>query len=341
MKALTRNFSFFIISLIGLALLWIADISLGSIAISTQELIEILLGKHEGTPHSQIIYRIRLPKSLVAVLAGSALSVAGLQMQALFRNPLAGPSVLGISSGSTLGVAVAVFLLGQSGGMQMIRQLGLGTQWLLIFAAIAGAVLTLLVVLLIASRVSNHASLLIIGLMIGNMTMALVGIWQYFSAPEQIKDFLLWTFGSLEGVHGEQLWILTSVVALGLTASIFLTKPLNLLLLGEAYAQSMGIHLKSARLFIILVAGVLAGSITGFCGPIAFVGIAVPHLCRSLLQTSNYLLLFPACILLGACLMLGCDVLAHLPGTHTILPINAVTSLIGSPIVIWVIVKKS
>ncbi len=198
----------------------------------------------------------------------------------------------------------------------------------------------MLLILLIAARIRDHVTLLIIGLMIGNITIALVSIWQYFSAPDQIRDYLIWTFGSLGGVSGSQLWILLGVVAVGSLLAFGLSKSLNGLLLGERYAKSMGISVNKARFWIIASTSLLAGSVTAFCGPIGFVGIAVPHLTRSLLNTNNHRVLIPGTLLVGAVLMLACDIIAQVPGSATTLPISAVTSLVGSPVVIWIIVKR-
>ena len=220
-----------------------------------------------------------------------------------------------------------------------VSQIGIGGQWLLTASAVGGAVLTLLLILAIALRLSSPTALLIIGLMVGHLTVALVGIWQYFSAPERIKDFLLWTFGSLDGVYGDQLWVLGGTVVIGLLLSVAVGKSLNVLLLGEEYGKSMGLSLRRARVGVILATGILAGGITGFCGPIAFVGIAVPHLCRNWIRSSDYYRLLPLCILLGAGILLCCDVIAHLPQSSSRLPINAVTSLIGSPVVIIAVMR--
>lgn len=332
----------FVLAMAALLLLlgFIGDISLGSVHIPWEEVISVLLHGDTSSTSGKIIWNLRLPRAIVGILAGSGLAVAGLQMQALFQNPLAGPSVLGITSGSTLGVALAIFALGHSGGMMAISQLGIGGQWLLTIAAVVGAILTLLLILAIAVRISSPTALLIIGLMVGHLTVALVGIWQYFSAPERIKDFLLWTFGSLDGVYGDRLWVMGLAVLLGLILSVAVGKSLNVLLLGEDYARSMGLSLQRARVGVILATGILAGSITGFCGPIAFVGIAVPHICRNWLQSSDYYKLLPTCILLGAGILLSCDVIAHLPNSSIRLPINAVTSLIGSPVVIIAVMRR-
>lgn len=261
-------------------------------------------------------------------------------MQTLFRNPLAGPSVLGINAGASLGVAVVMLAAGSATSIFAIQQLGGWGSWLIIGAATLGASAVLLLILLISSRIRSNVTLLIIGLMIGTMTIAIVSIWQYFSNPEQIQDYLMWTFGSLGGVYGNQLLILCIVALGGSFLAFGLSKSLNGLLLGERYAQSMGFSVQRIRFWIIVSASLLAGGVTAFCGPIGFVGVAVPHLARSLFNTNDHRTLIPATILTGAVLMLGCDIIAQLPGTNSTLPISAVTSLIGSPVVIWVIVKQ-
>jgi iron complex transport system permease protein len=266
--------------------------------------------------------------------------VAGLQLQALFRNPLAGPSVLGITAGSSVGVAAIVLWLGQGSAMRLASQWGVAGHWLMVLASAAGAMAMLLLVLAVARRVPDNASLLVVGMMAGNLSLALVGVWQYFSSPEQVKEFLFWTFGSLEGVWGAQLWAMALALLLGLIGAMLSGKSLNLLLLGDEYAQSMGLSVRKAKLGIIVSASLLAGATTAFCGPIGFVGIAVPHLARQLFKTADHRLLMPASMALGASLMLFCDSMAHLPGTQLALPINAATSLIGSPIVIWVLLRK-
>lgn len=316
------------------------DILMGSINIPLTDAFDILTGNtYNNQIFSKIIFEVRLPRAITACVAGAALATSGLQMQTLFRNPLAGPGVLGISSGASLGVAIIVFLLNGSMGIYTISQYGISVSWLMVLAAILGAITVTFLILLISLRLSNNVAILVIGMMIGNFATAIISIWQYFSAPEQIQDFLIWTFGSVGGVTGWQLIILTSNVILGLILSVFYIKPLNLMLLGDRYAQSMGVNIKQFRIGIILISSLLSGAVTGFCGPIGFIGIAVPHLGRELLKTSDHKLLIPACIGIGIIIMLICDLIAKLPGSSGSLPINAVTSLIGSPIVIWVILK--
>ncbi len=287
-----------------------------------------------------IIYKIRLPKAITALLAGAALSVGGLQMQTLFRNPLAGPSVLGVTAGASLGVAIVMLSSGTVTSLYAIQQLAQASGWIIVLASTLGAAVVLLLILLVSFRVNDNIVLLIVGIMIGNVTLSLVSIWQYFSAPEQVKDYLLWTFGSLSGVTPAHLSILIPLVLAGLVLVFFSAKWLNGMLLGENYARSLGLPVGRARILIIVTTSLLAGSITGFCGPIGFVGIAVPHLTRSLLNTSDHRMLVPGTCLVGATVMLFCDMIAQLPGYTTTLPINAVTALIGSPVVIWIIMQR-
>jgi iron complex transport system permease protein len=335
--------SIWMFGLLGIGiLLFLLDITLGSIKIPFMEVINITLGKgSENESWEKIVTLIRIPKAITAVLAGCALSVAGLQMQTLFRNPLAGPSVLGITAGASLGVAVVMLSSGVATSIYTIKGLGLSGSWLLVIAATLGAVFVLLLILAISTRIRDNVVLLIVGIMVGNITISVVSIWQYYSNPQQIQDYLIWTFGSLGGVTSQHLIVMGVVVGLGIVLTFAASKALNALLLGENYAQSLGTHVQRARILIIVATALLAGGITAFCGPIGFVGIAVPHLARSVFQTSDHHVLVPAVCLMGAALMLGCDILAQLPGSQETLPINAVTALIGSPVVIWVIVQRN
>ncbi|MDZ7715538.1 MAG: iron ABC transporter permease [Balneolaceae bacterium] len=337
----TLNMSYLFLLMGGVLLLFLFSVALGSVEIPLSDIVSILfLGESANEAWVKIIQNIRLPRAVTAILAGSALSIGGLQMQTLFRNPLAGPSVLGISAGASLGVAVVMLAAGTITSVFAIQQLSSAGSWLIIGAASIGSGAVLFLILLISTRVRDSVTLLIIGLMIGNITIALVSIWQYFSQPEQIRDYLIWTFGSLGGVTGSQLWILTLVVAVGSVIAFGLSKQLNGLLLGENYAKSMGLSVDTARFWIIVSTSLLAGGITAFCGPIGFVGVAVPHLTRSLLNTNEHRILIPATFLMGAILMLACDIIAQVPGSSTTLPISAVTSMVGSPVVIWVILKR-
>jgi iron complex transport system permease protein len=330
-----------IFSLLACLLLFILDLGLGSVHIPPMDVFKILTGfTHENELWAKIIFMIRMPKAVSAILAGTALAVAGLQMQTLFHNPLAGPSVLGITAGASLGVAVIMLTSGGAASIYAIRQLGIGGSWMIVIASVLGAALVMAFILLLSIRLKDNISLLIIGIMVGNITISVVSIWQYFSEPEQIQDYLMWTFGSLGGVTSGQLNIFSIVVVAGLLLTFLNSKALNTLLLGENYARSLGLNVFQTRTVIIITTSLLAGAVTGFCGPIAFVGIAVPHLSRALLGTSDHRVLIPATLILGAALMLFCDIIAQMPGSQITLPINAITALLGSPVVVWVIMKK-
>lgn len=330
--------------LVGLTLLLIIGVSLhitmGSVSIPMHVIGDFILGNEVLGVFSTILKEIRLPRAITAMAAGLGLSVSGLLMQTLFRNPLAGPSVLGITSGASLGVALIMLTFGNVAGTFAIQQLGVAGSWLIIIAASLGSGAIMLLITVLAVYVRDHVTLLIIGIMVGYLTIALVSIWQFFSAPEQIQDYLIWTFGSLGGTTLSQLEVLIPVVAVGAVMVFFLLKPLNALLLGEDYARSVGIEIRSTRFWIILATSILAGSITAFCGPIGFVGIAVPHLVRGLLGTNNHRQLVPFTMLTGAVVLLFCDILAKWPGSSSTLPISAITSLMGAPIVIWIILRR-
>jgi iron complex transport system permease protein len=324
-----------------LLLAFLLDISVGSVKIPLGEIFKVLFSSSTGNNTWEfIINRIRLPKACTAVLAGCALSVGGLQMQTLFRNPLADPSILGITAGAGLGVAAIMLAGGSMATLYAIKDLGMSGSWLIIFAACLGAGLVMLFVLALSRRVRDNVMLLIIGIMIGSLTFALTSIWQYFSDPEQIKDYLLWTFGSLGGVTGGQLSILAAVVAGGLIFAFLSSKMLDALLLGENYARSMGLTTGRARVIIVCSTSLLAGGVTAFCGPIGFIGIAVPHIARSVFNTSSHRILIPASCLIGAILLLFCDVIAQLPGSQSGLPINIITSLVGAPVVITLLLRQ-
>ena len=316
------------------------SLSLGSVHIPLAGLFGILTGEEVSSPAwAIIVHTIRLPKAITAVLAGAALSVSGLQMQTLFRNPLADPFVLGISAGASLGVAIVVLTVG-SVGSALIAGMGFLGDLSLAVAAIMGAAAVLGCVLLVSRSVQSVMTLLILGLMFGYATGAFVSILIYFSVPEQIQSYILWTFGSFGSVTWRQMPVLICAISLGLLLAFLCIKPLNALLLGENYARSMGLNVKRIRLWVLISASVLAGATTAFCGPIAFLGLAVPHLCRSLLHTSDHRVLMPAVTCLGATLALLSDLIAHLPGSQFVLPLNAVTSLIGAPIVIWFVLHR-
>lgn len=318
------------------------DIALGSVSIPFKDVIKVLFSL--GSDNDAWVYileKIRIPKAITAVLVGCGLSVSGLQMQTLFRNPLAGPSVLGITAGASLGVALIMLSAGSITSLYTIQALGISGSWLIILASSAGAAIIMMIIVVISSALRDNIIMLIVGVMIANITLSVISIWQYFSAPEQIKEYLLWTFGSLGGVTDRHLHVLAVAVIIGLLMAFASSKLLDALLLGENYARSMGLTVNRVRILIICSTSILAGSITAFCGPIGFIGIAVPHLARSLFNTSNHRILIPGCCLIGTALMLICDIISQMPGSQTALPINIITALIGSPVVIWVIVSKN
>jgi iron complex transport system permease protein len=324
-----------------LILFFLLSLAIGSINIPLRDVIKILLGKtSEKASWENIVLMFRLPRAVTAILAGAALSVAGLQMQTLFRNPLAGPFILGINSGAGLGVALVILGVGAVGANSMLSNLGLFGDFGVVIAASIGSGCVLAVVLIVARRVQSAMTLLILGLMFGYATGALVSILLYFSVAERIHSYINWTFGSFAGVTWAQMKVLAPVIILGLTIAHLSVKPLNALLLGEDYARSMGLAVKRARFFIITSTAILAGAITAFCGPIGFLGVAVPHLCRSLFATSDHRVLVPTVAIIGAILALIADLVAQMPSHHTVLPLNAITSLIGAPVVTWVILRR-
>jgi len=328
------------ILLLGLVLVLFLDLAVGSVGIPLKSVLRILSGQAgEKSSWYDIMYKIRLPKALTAILVGAALSVSGLQMQTLFRNPLADPFILGINSGAGLGVALVILSFGTTGSILLAGFGFLGDLSLAVAGSI-GAGLVLLLVLIIGRKVRNPVTLLIMGLMFGYAISAVVSLLIYFSIPERIQTYTTWSYGSFGGVTWNQMRVMAPVVLLGLAVAFFLPKALNTLLLGEEYAATMGMNVRKTRFWILLGASLLAGVVTAFCGPIGFIGVAIPHLCRSMFNTSDHRILLPAVILIGAMVALLADVLAQLPGTQYTLPINIVTSLFGAPFIIYLIIKQ-
>ncbi len=316
---------------------FLLNLSMGSVWIPPVEIVEgIISGSWYKISWEQIILHYRLPKALVAILAGIGLSVSGLQMQTFFRNPLAGPYVLGISSGAGLGVAL-LMLAGAAFGISLT---GLNS-WAIAGAGILGAGSLLALVTLVAWRVKDSMTLLIVGLMVGSAVSAVVAVLSFFSGAEALKLYTVWSMGSLGALTWSQVSILGLLILIGTIPIVGSVKSYNALLMGETYARSMGIQTTSLRWWMIGSAGILAGGITAFCGPIAFLGIAVPHLARMLWKSADHRVLFPGSAILGASLLLICDAFSHFPGWASSLPINAVTSLIGAPLVISLILKKN
>ena len=337
LKAKKYQFSF--IGLLGLLLLtWLLNISFGSVAIPFKATLSILSGNSASVPSwSYIIWDYRLPKAFTAILVGSGLALSGLVMQTLFRNPLAGPFVLGITSGASLGAAL---LLMGSTLLSGFATYGFLKDSSIIIAASLGSFLVLSIVMLVANKVRDTMALLVIGLMFGSITSAIVSVLAYFSDAEQLQRFVFWSYGSIGNLSWNQVLLLASIVIVGILLSVLSIKPLNALLLGENYAKSLGISLKNSRMLLIIITGLLAGSITAFAGPIAFVGLAVPHLTRQVFNTMEHKILVPAVCISGAVLMLLCDLIAQLPNSANVLPINAITSIVGAPVVIWLLVRK-
>ena len=327
-----KIYQLFILLLIGTAFLFLLDLFIGSIRIPFNEILNILTGNIADPIHTEILLNFRFPKAISAILAGASLSVAGLLMQTLFRNPLADPYILGVSSGASLGVAITMM------SASLLPAFWINSGWGIIASAIIGAALVLLLVIGVSYKLQNAVSLLIVGIMFGTIASSIVSILQNFSNPDAIKLYVLWTFGSLSAVSRENLQILIPIISVGLLLAFFLHKKSDGLLLGENYAKGLGINIRSTRVLMVLATGILAGSITAFTGPIAFVGVAVPHIARGIFKTSVHKILIPASVLIGASLILICDIITQIP-TYT-LPINTVSALFGAPVIIWIILRR-
>jgi iron complex transport system permease protein len=333
-----RNTLLFLLLGLGLIVLFFTNISFGSITIPFKEIYNSLTGgQATKSTWEYIIINYRLPKAITAILVGMGLSISGLLMQTLFRNPLAGPDVLGLSSGASLGVAFMI--LGASVLPSFLSTIILSSYGL-VLASTIGSAIVLLAVLLVSQRLRDTMAILIVGLMFGSFTSAIVGVLTYFSSAEQLQKFTFWSMGNLGNLPWSSIQILSVCVGLGLLLSAASIKPLNALLLGENYARSLGLNFKKSRLIILFATSILAGSITAFAGPIAFIGLAVPHIAKLIFQTSNHSVLYWSTLLLGAAIMLVCDVISQMPGMEVTLPINAITSLFGAPVVIWLLVRK-
>ncbi|MCA0348946.1 MAG: iron ABC transporter permease [Bacteroidetes bacterium] len=321
-----------------LLLTLVLNISIGQVTIPFKEVCKSLFGSSASKETWEyIIINYRLPKAITAMLVGVSLSISGLLMQTFFRNPLAGPFVLGLSSGSSLGVAFVV--LGSSFLPIFLTDFLLSSHGI-ILASCAGSFLVLLLIFIVSKYLRDVMSILIVGLMFSSFTSAIVSILTYFSTAAQLQKFTFWSMGSLGNLTWGNISFLTFVITIGLLISVFSLKSLDALLLGENYAKSMGLNFKRFKNTIIISTSLLTGSITAFVGPIAFIGLAVPHLTKLLFQTSNHKILFIGTLLIGAIIMLLCDSISQLPGMDFTLPINAITSLVGAPIVIWLIIKK-
>lgn len=321
---------FVVFSLLTLGL-FIADLMFGSVKVSPAEIAAVLTGGGDGSVNERIIIDIRLVKAIVAVIAGAALSVSGLQMQTLFQNPLAGPSVLGVTSGASLGAALLIIGLPVAGGMSpVLSSFGVaGAAWL-------GAAAVMAVIVAVSRRIKDIMVILILGMMFSSGVSAIVQVLQYVSNESALKSFVIWTMGALGDVTYTQLALLAPVFLAGMVLAVAAVKPLNLLLLGEKYARTMGLNVKRSRTMVFLSTTLLAGSVTAFCGPIGFIGLAVPHVARYVFSSSDHRILVPATTLVGAAAMLVCDLISKTMN----FPVNTITSLLGIPIVVWVVVRN-
>ncbi|MDA9289437.1 iron ABC transporter permease [Polaribacter sp.] len=337
MKQKTYKKHFILLSVL-LIVLFLLNISLGSVSIPFKEIFHTLIGDTSIKDSWQtIVLDFRVPKAITAILVGSGLSICGLLMQTLFRNPLAGPFVLGISSGASLGVALLILGSSIFGGFLLTSSI---SNWSLAIAASLGAFLVLFAVIMAANSIRNTMSILIIGLMFGSLTAAVIAVLVYFSEATQIQQYLFWSFGSLGNLSWSELSVFGSIYLVGVLACLSIIKPLNSFLLGENYAKSLGINIKKSRTIILVITSLLTGVITAFSGPIAFIGLAVPHIAKMLFTTSNHKILIPASAIIGGIVLLICDGIAQLPTSEFTLPINAITSLFGAPIVIWLLLRK-
>lgn len=333
----TYTFSFVVLVFI-LLLCFLANITLGSVYIPFKDVLNSLIGSApEQETWQHIIQNYRLPKAITAILVGSGLGISGLLMQTLFKNPLAGPFVLGVSSGASLGVALIILGSSVFGGVFATLLI---SKWSIVIAASLGSFLVLLAVLLVSIKVRDTMAILIIGLMFASITSAIVSVLSYFGSAQQLQQYVFWGFGSLGNLSWEELLVFFIIYLLGVIVCITSIKSLNSLLLGENYAKSLGLNINRSRLSIIISTSLLAGTITAFAGPIAFIGLAIPHLTRQVFNTSNHKILVPAVFLFGAIVMLICDIIAQVPNSDYTLPINAITSLVGAPVVIWLLVRK-
>lgn len=320
-------------------ILFILNLFVGSVNVPLEDIFKVLLKENNDNTLSVIVFNYRLPQALTALLAGAALAVAGLLMQTLFRNPLADPSMLGISSGASLGVGIVILLTGAISGTA-VSSFGWWSTLGVSLAAFIGAVLVLFVMLAFSSRIKNMTTLIIIGLMIAYLAGSVTDILKFFSLKEDIHAFVIWGMGSFSGVGTSKMPVFAVSIIIGLFVTFFLSKNLNILLLGEMYAENLGLNIRKNSVIIILVSGYLTAIVTAYCGPIAFVGLAMPHIARFLFKSSDHRLLIPATMLIGMDMALVCNLIARMPGFDGNLPVNAVTAFIGAPVVISVILKS-
>ncbi len=328
-----------VLLLMFIVVLTIVNLLIGSVSIPVTDVCRILLGNEVNEVWANIIFQSRLPQALTAIVAGAGLAVSGLQMQTVFRNPLAGPSVLGISNGSALGVAFVVLLSGRIGGVALSRLGYLGDAAMSV-AAIIGALAVMLLIVWISQRVKGNVTLLIIGVMIGYLANAIIGVLKFLSPEEDVKAFVVWGLGSFSRVSGDEMLLFVALMCVLLPLSCLLVKSMNLLLLGDRYASNLGLNISRARLLVILSSGILVAIVTAYCGPIMFIGLAVPHLARAVFRSSDHRVLMPATMCCGAALALVCNLIARMPGFEGALPVNSVTALVGAPVIAAVLFRR-
>jgi iron complex transport system permease protein len=334
-----RSILFFSVCVL-IILLVIANVLLGSVSLPVSDVVDTLLGGSAAPITTQnIILKSRLPQTLVAALSGAALAVSGLEMQTVFRNPLAGPTVLGISNGASLGVALVLLLGGNIAGVALSK-MGLVGEMAITFSAIVGAMFIMLLIISVSRHVRSSVTLLVIGVMIGYVANALIGVLKFFSVEEDIRSYVVWGMGSFQRVSPEHFMPFGISIGVLLVLSLPLVKTLNLMLLGDSYARNLGLNLKRARLLVITSSGMLCAVTTAYCGPIAFLGLAVPHLCRGIIGTSDHRVLLPFSLLSGAVLALLCHLIARMPGFEGALPVNSVTALVGAPVIVSVLFRR-
>lgn len=337
---MTRNNAIVLCSALSfsICLLLMLNLLVGSVAIPAHEVLAILSGQDVGKPSWQfIILQSRLPQALTALLCGAALSTSGLLLQTSFQNPLAGPSIFGINSGAALGVALVMLLLGGSVSTALFS---VGGAWAVLLAAFVGAMAVTGIIFMFAQWVKSSVMLLIIGMMIGYLASSAIALLNFFATQEGVKSFTMWGMGNFGGVSLSQLPMFTGAIVVGLVGSVLLIKPLNALLLGETYARNLGVNVRTMRSWLLVITGWLTAVTTAYCGPVAFIGLAVPHLARLVMGTDNHLQLLPVTMTMGASTALLCQLVCVLPGSQGILPLNAVTPLIGAPVIIYIIWKR-
>lgn len=333
-----RNVSIILLLVAGIIMLFAMNLIVGSVRIPLADVCDILFDKFDGKESwKYIVMENRLPQALTAMLCGASLAVCGLMLQTAFRNPLAGPDVFGISSGAGLGVAIVMLFLGGSVSTTMFTVSGFLA---ILTSAFIGAIVVTMIILFLSTMVRNSILLLIVGLMVGYVSSSAVALLNFFASEEGVKSYMIWGMGNFGGVSMNHMLLFALLCLVGIIASIFLIKPLNIMLLGTQYAESLGINIRQIRNLLLVTVGLLTAVTTAFCGPVSFIGLAIPHISRLLFHTDNHQILLPGTVLTGAVIALFCNLICYLPGELGIIPLNAVTPLIGAPVIIYVIIKR-